>query len=149
MIKNKRKAATRRIKFDAKQVLKMYNKGTNVADIAVAMGYARGHGQNRCRAVLLKAGVYKPVRSITSAPVVAATGKRKGGAITTAEQYAREAYSVVENRYHKLVGRARSGFPELVMGMIATGIGATHTVKVQPVALGSGLRLIHGGKKAA
>ena len=41
------------------RMVKMYKAGKNVSQIAQAVGYPRGRGQNRCRAVLLKAGVYK------------------------------------------------------------------------------------------
>jgi hypothetical protein len=45
--------------FDADKCVAMYKAGSRVVDIAVAMGYERGHGQNRVRRVLLKAGIYK------------------------------------------------------------------------------------------
>ncbi len=45
--------------FDADAVVRLYNTGQKVVDIAVAMGYPRGHGQNRVTTVLRKAGVYK------------------------------------------------------------------------------------------
>lgn len=147
--KKTRKAAKRAIQLDAaqfaKQVVKMYRKGEHVADIAVAMGYQRGHGQNRVRTALMNADAYTPVRG-TAASV--ATGKPKGAAITTAEQFARECYNVVESRFHKLQGRARTGFPELVMGMVVAGLGQKKAMKVAPVAVPTGLRLIRGGKAA-
>lgn len=46
--------------FDAALAVHLYNQGTRVVDIAVAMGYERGHGQNRTVIALKKAGVYKP-----------------------------------------------------------------------------------------
>lgn len=46
-------------RFDPDQCVAMYKTGIRVVDIAVAMGYERGHGQNRVRNVLLKAGIYK------------------------------------------------------------------------------------------
>ena len=47
------------IHFDADEVVRLYEAGHKVVDIAVAMGYPRGHGQNRTVAALRKAGVYK------------------------------------------------------------------------------------------
>jgi DGQHR domain-containing protein len=47
------------IVFDPDRCVTMYKAGSRVVDIAVAMGYERGHGQNRVRNVLLKAGIYK------------------------------------------------------------------------------------------
>ncbi len=52
------KAIKEREKFQAKAV-QMYQNGRKVVNIAVAMGYERGHGQNRVRAALTKAGIYK------------------------------------------------------------------------------------------
>lgn len=45
--------------FDAKRAVELYQAGGKVVDIAVAMGYKRGQGQNRTRTALIKAGVYK------------------------------------------------------------------------------------------
>jgi hypothetical protein len=45
--------------FDPDKCVAMYKSGSRVVDIAVAMGYERGYGQNRVRNVLLKAGIYK------------------------------------------------------------------------------------------
>lgn len=47
------------VNFDAARCVELYKSGKRVVDIAVAMGYNRGHGQNRVRAALVKAGVYK------------------------------------------------------------------------------------------
>jgi len=49
----------KKIKFDAEAAVAMYKAGTGISDIAVAMGYERGSGQNRTRAALAKAGVWK------------------------------------------------------------------------------------------
>lgn len=43
--------------FSAEKAVAMYKAGTKTTDIAVAMGYKRGQGQNRTRAALVKAGV--------------------------------------------------------------------------------------------
>jgi predicted SprT family Zn-dependent metalloprotease len=51
--------ATANMQWDAARVVELYSAGTKVPDIAVALGYERGHGQNRVRAALMKAGVYK------------------------------------------------------------------------------------------
>lgn len=44
--------------FDAKMCVHFYRQGMRVADIAVKMGYKRGHGQNRVRKALVDAGAY-------------------------------------------------------------------------------------------
>jgi predicted SprT family Zn-dependent metalloprotease len=47
------------IAFNATDAVRLYQAGKRIVDIAVSFGYARGHGQNRVRAALIKAGVYK------------------------------------------------------------------------------------------
>jgi len=47
------------VKLSPKRILKLYASGQNVSTIAQRCGYPRGHGQNRVRKVLVKAGVYK------------------------------------------------------------------------------------------
>lgn len=47
------------ISFDAAKAVEMYRAGTKVVDIAMKFGYPRGSGQNRVRAALIKAAVYK------------------------------------------------------------------------------------------
>lgn len=49
------------IVFSPVRCITLYNAGTKVVDIAVAMGYPRGSGQNRVRTVLIKAGAYREV----------------------------------------------------------------------------------------
>jgi hypothetical protein len=49
-------AKTKKI-FRPYSVVRKYKAGVKIVDIAVAMGYPRGSGQNRVRAVLAKAGV--------------------------------------------------------------------------------------------
>ena len=51
--------ANYKVKFNIPRILKLYKAGKNVSQIAQAIGYPRGHGQNRCRAALEKAGLYK------------------------------------------------------------------------------------------
>lgn len=46
------------VRFNPAQCVELYQAGHKVVDIAVGMGYKRGHGQNRVRAALMKAGVY-------------------------------------------------------------------------------------------
>jgi len=41
------------------RILRAYRAGKCVAEIARLAGYPKGHGQNRVRALLTKAGVYK------------------------------------------------------------------------------------------
>lgn len=45
--------------FDSPRAEALYRAGWRVVDIAVALGYQRGHGQNSVRRYLLMAGVYK------------------------------------------------------------------------------------------
>jgi DNA-binding NarL/FixJ family response regulator len=41
------------------RIKRMYRAGKNVSQIAVAIGYAKGTGNNRVRNFLAKAGLYK------------------------------------------------------------------------------------------
>jgi hypothetical protein len=43
------------------RILRGYKAGKNVSELARLAGYPAGHGQNRVRALLTKAGVYKGV----------------------------------------------------------------------------------------
>jgi colicin import membrane protein len=52
--------------FDAAKAVELYKAGTKVVDIAVALGYERGQGQNRTRAALKAAGVL--VETVAAAP---------------------------------------------------------------------------------
>jgi hypothetical protein len=47
------------VRFNPAFAVELFEAGHKVVDIAVGMGYRRGSGQNRVRAALLKAGVYK------------------------------------------------------------------------------------------
>jgi hypothetical protein len=49
-----------KVKFDMKRIVRLYKAGKNVSQIAQAIGYPAGHGNNRTRTALEKAGVYKP-----------------------------------------------------------------------------------------
>jgi predicted SprT family Zn-dependent metalloprotease len=49
--------------FNAAECVRLYNAGWRVVEIAVAMGYKRGTGQNRVTNALKAAGVYKGTRS--------------------------------------------------------------------------------------
>jgi hypothetical protein len=48
-----------KVKFDVKRIVRLYKAGKNVSQIAQAIGYPRGRGNNRTRAALVKAGLYK------------------------------------------------------------------------------------------
>ena len=48
-----------KVKFNVKRIVKLLKAGKNVSQIAQAIGYPKGHGQNRTRAALVKAGVHK------------------------------------------------------------------------------------------
>jgi hypothetical protein len=47
------------VKFDPARIVALHKEGKNVSQIAQAIGYLKGHGNNRVRDALLKAGVYK------------------------------------------------------------------------------------------
>jgi hypothetical protein len=49
-------------KFAARAV-RLYGAGKKVSEIAVALGYERGHGQNRVAKALIAAGFYKGKRA--------------------------------------------------------------------------------------
>ncbi|MGO9648945.1 MAG: hypothetical protein ACLPOO_12920 [Terriglobales bacterium] len=48
-----------KVKFDVRRIVKQFKAGKNVSEIAQAIGYPKGHGQNRTRAALVKAGVHR------------------------------------------------------------------------------------------
>jgi hypothetical protein len=50
----------------------MYSAGKIVSEIAVALGYERGHGQNRVCNALIRAGVYKGSRKASVKAAAAA-----------------------------------------------------------------------------
>jgi hypothetical protein len=47
----------------AARAVALYAKEQRVSDIAVALGYERGHGQNRVVNALIRAGAYKGKRT--------------------------------------------------------------------------------------
>jgi len=49
----------KKVKFDLTRIKRLYAAGKNVSQIAQAIGYPKGAGNNRTRAALVKAGVYK------------------------------------------------------------------------------------------
>lgn len=64
-----RKSKRARIDFSPTTAIEMYKAGKRVAEIAQAMGYHAGTGQNRVRYALEKAGIYKKgTTGRTSAP---------------------------------------------------------------------------------
>jgi hypothetical protein len=50
-------ATERTINFEPSRVVELFKQGMKVQDIACAMGYAKGQGNNRTKAVLKKAGL--------------------------------------------------------------------------------------------
>ena len=49
-----------KVKFNVKRIVRLYTKeGKNVSQIAQAIGYPAGHGNNRTRRALEFAGVYQ------------------------------------------------------------------------------------------
>jgi len=51
-----------KVRFNVKRIVRLYQDGKKVSEIARAVGYPAGHGQNRTRAALVKAGVHKPAK---------------------------------------------------------------------------------------
>jgi hypothetical protein len=45
------------VKFDAARIIALHKDGKNVSQIAQAIGYPKGHGNNRTRRVLVAAGL--------------------------------------------------------------------------------------------
>jgi len=56
----------------AARAVRMYSAGKIVSEIAVALGYERGHGQNRVCNALIRAGVYKGSRKASVKAAAAA-----------------------------------------------------------------------------
>lgn len=53
----------KRVKFDVAKIIALYKSGKPVSAIAVAIGFPPNCGQNRCRRVLVAAGIYKATAS--------------------------------------------------------------------------------------
>ena len=49
----------KKVKFDVAKIIALYKSGKPVSAIALAIGFPKNCGQNRCRRVLEKAGVYR------------------------------------------------------------------------------------------
>jgi hypothetical protein len=47
------------VHFNVERICKLFKDGKNVSEIAQAVGYPKGHGNNRTRAALVKAGLIK------------------------------------------------------------------------------------------
>lgn len=45
------------VKFDTARIIALHKEGKNVSQIAQAIGYPKGHGNNRTRRVLVAAGL--------------------------------------------------------------------------------------------
>ncbi len=52
--------AKRGIKLDVDKAVAMYKAGKTISEIAQAMGFPKGSGNNRTHAVLVQAGARKP-----------------------------------------------------------------------------------------
>jgi hypothetical protein len=52
--------AKRGITLDVDKAVKMYKDGKTISEIAQAMGFPKGSGNNRTHAALVKAGARKP-----------------------------------------------------------------------------------------
>ena len=126
----------RKVKFDATKAAALYKAGTGIADIAVEMGYKRGQGQNRTRAALAKAGVWKKnasrprkrgkIVAQKATPIAAALVKEATQAtlpVPTGREVAlRACFLFVEAQYKKMIGRQRTNFVKELSGMLLAGI---------------------------
>lgn len=143
------KKATRKVKrakakvdFSPTTAIEMYKAGKIVSEIAQAMGYTPGTGQNRVRYALEKAGIYKkgkpgrkPVgRATAAAPATETTTPAKTAlpefslAIpATPELALATCLRAVDVSVGKLNmdGPARATFAKRLMGMIAANFGIT------------------------
>ena len=57
--KARKSAAYPDVHFNVERICKLFKEGKNVSEIAQAIGYPKGHGNNRTRAALVKAGLIK------------------------------------------------------------------------------------------
>jgi hypothetical protein len=55
-----------KVKFSAARIKRLYSAGKNVSQIAQAIGYPAGTGNNKVRNVLGRAGAYKSDNKVTS-----------------------------------------------------------------------------------
>ncbi len=51
------------VDFNGQRILSLYASDKSVSEIAIAIGYPKGHGNNRVANFLVKAGVYKGTRA--------------------------------------------------------------------------------------
>lgn len=58
-----KKAMKHKVKFDPVKIKVLYRAGKNVSQIALAIGYPKGTGNNRVRNVLIKSKVYKSAKA--------------------------------------------------------------------------------------
>lgn len=49
----------KKVRFNTARIVRLYKDGKCVAEIARLIGYPDGHGNNRTRIALQKAGIYK------------------------------------------------------------------------------------------
>ena len=65
MSKKSKQPKSYNVKFSVPRVVNLYarGQGKTVSEIAQALGYPKGHGNNRVANALIKAGVYKGVRA--------------------------------------------------------------------------------------
>lgn len=52
-------AKYKEVKFSAERIIALHKEGKNVSQIAQAIGYPKGHGNNRTKRVLIQAGLLK------------------------------------------------------------------------------------------
>lgn len=126
--------------FSAARAVQLYATGKNVSEIAQAFGYPKGKGNNRTRAVLITAGVYKkettPKRRVKQTP---RTARPKPVTTLGVPNDSNTALMVclrtVAVNMEKL-GMDESGrgkFARSLMGMIATNFGVQDFQVRRPV----------------
>lgn len=55
-------AKYQKVKWNPARIKRLYRGGKLVSEIARAIGYPAGHGQNRVRGLLITAGLYKAAK---------------------------------------------------------------------------------------
>lgn len=132
----------KRINFNAGRVQAMYKAGKNVSQIAQAMGYAKGKGNNRVRNVLISAGVYQPTTTTrtTTKKAIAARPQRRAPRMDTKTLTEPNTVLAVCLRTIdvnvaklKLDDQQQGVFARTLMGMIATNYGVADFHVRRPV----------------
>lgn len=137
-----KRKATRNVSFNAGRVQAMYKAGKNVSEIAQAMGYAKGTGNNRVRNVLISAGVYHAqtaTRTTTKKATPARPQRRVPRVALATLNEPNTALAVclrtvdVNVAKLKLDEKQQGVFARMLMGMIATNYGVNDFQVRRPV----------------